>query len=207
VEPRHEHRIVAKHVLRYICGMLNYGLRYTSSSDIQLHGFTYSDWAWSAEDRRSTSWMFFSLGSAMISWASRKHKFVSLNIEKLGYIAACEACIEAVWLRKMIFGLFDQVPYSTIIYCDNQSCIRISEHPVFHDQSKHIEIKYYFIHDKFQEGEVKPLYICIDEQVADILTKPLSRIKFAYLQDKMVLMERTPLVEREEMAPRVGRDH
>jgi hypothetical protein len=48
VEPRHEHWIVAKHVLRYIRGMLNYGLRYTSSSDIQLHGFTDSEWAGSA---------------------------------------------------------------------------------------------------------------------------------------------------------------
>jgi hypothetical protein len=48
----------------------------------------------------------------------------------------------------MISGLFDQVLDSTIIYYDNQSCIRLSEHPVFHEQSKHIEIKYYFIQDK-----------------------------------------------------------
>jgi hypothetical protein len=79
VEPKHEHWIVAKHVLRYIRGTLNYGLRYTSSSDIQLHGFTDSDWAVSAEDRRSTSGMCFSLGSAMISWVSRKHKSVTLS--------------------------------------------------------------------------------------------------------------------------------
>jgi hypothetical protein len=54
---------------------------------------------------------------------------------------------------------------------------------------------------------VKLQYISTDEQVADILTKPLSRIKFAYLRDKMGLVEITPLVEREEMAPRVGREH
>jgi hypothetical protein len=72
VEPRQEHWIVAKHVLRYIHGTINYGLRYTTSSDIQLHGFTDSDWARSAEDRKSTSGMCFILGSAMISWGSRK---------------------------------------------------------------------------------------------------------------------------------------
>jgi hypothetical protein len=155
VEPRHEHWIATKHVLRYIRGMLNYGLRYTSSSDIQLHGFTYSDWAGSAEDIRSTSGMCFSLGSTMISWSNRKHKSVALSTAEAEYITACEACTEAVWLRKMIFGLFDQVPNSIVIYCDNQSCIRLSEHPVFHDRSKHIEIKYYFIRDKVQEGEVK----------------------------------------------------
>jgi hypothetical protein len=54
---------------------------------------------------------------------------------------------------------------------------------------------------------VKLQYISTDEQVADILTKPLSRIKFVYLRDKMGLVEKTPLDEREEMAPQVGREH
>jgi hypothetical protein len=155
VEPRHEHWIATKHVLRYICGTLNYGLRYTASSDIQLHGFTDSDWAGSAEDRRSTSRTCFSLVSAMISWGSRKQKYVALSTAKAEYITACEACTKAVWLRKLISRLFDQVPNSTIIHCDNHSCIRLSEHPMFHERSKHIE---------FQEGEVKLQYIQMSRQ-------------------------------------------
>jgi hypothetical protein len=115
VEPIHEHWIATKHVLRYIRGTLNYGLRYTASNDIKLHGFTDSDWAGSAEDRRSTSGMCFILGSAMISWGSRKQKSVALSTAEAKYIAACEACTEVVWLRKMIFGLFDHVPDLTII--------------------------------------------------------------------------------------------
>jgi hypothetical protein len=107
----------------------------------------------------------------------------------------------------MISRLFEQVPNLTVIYCDNQICMRLSEYLVFHDQSKHIEIKYYFIHNKFQEGEVKLQYISTDEHVVDILTKPLSRIKFEYLRDKMGLVEITPLDEREEMDPQVGREH
>jgi hypothetical protein len=155
VEPRHEHWIAAKHVLRFIRGTIHYGLRYTASSDIQLHGFTDSDWAGSAEDRKSTLGMCFSLGFAMISWGSRKQKFVTLSTTEAEYIAACGACTKAIWLRKIISYLFDQVPDSTIIHCDNHSCIRLSEHLVFHEWSKHIEIKYYFIRDKVQEGEVK----------------------------------------------------
>jgi hypothetical protein len=85
--------------------------------------------------------------------------------------------------------------------------MKLSKHLVFHDRSKHIEIKYYFIHYKFQEGEVKLQYISTDEKVADILTKPLSRINFVYLRDKMGPVEITPLVEREEMGPQVGREH
>jgi hypothetical protein len=137
----------------------------------------------------------------MISWGTRKHKFVALSIAKAEYIASCEACTEVVWLRNLISILFDQVLDSTIIYCDNQSCIRLSEHRVFHERSKHIEIKYYFIRDKVQEGEVKLQYISTDEQTTNILTKPLSRIKFSYLRDEMGIVEITPLAEREEMAP------
>jgi hypothetical protein len=159
VEPRHEHWIAAKHVLRYIRGTINYGLRYTTSSDIQLHGFTDSDWAGSAEDRKSTAGMCFSLGSAMISWGSRKQTPVTLSTTKAEYIAACEACTEAIWLRKLNSELFDQILESTITNCDNQSCIRLPEHPVFHERSKHIDFKYYFIRDKVQEGEVKLLEI------------------------------------------------
>jgi hypothetical protein len=79
VEPKHEHWIAAKHVLRYIRGTINYGLRYTTSSDIQLHGFTDSDWGGSAEDRKITSGMCLILGFSMIYWGSRKHKSVALR--------------------------------------------------------------------------------------------------------------------------------
>jgi hypothetical protein len=138
--------------------------------------------------------------------ARRKQKSISLSTAEAGYIAACDACTEDVWLRKLVSGLFDQVLDSTVIYCDNQRCVKLSENPVFHDRSKHIEIKYYFICDKVQKGEVILQYISIDEQTVDILTKPLSKIKFAYLRDKLGLVEIAPLVEREEMTSSVGRE-
>jgi hypothetical protein len=76
VEPIHEHWITAKHILRYLRGTITYGLRYASNNDVQLHGFIDSYWVGSADDRKSTSGinygMCFSMGSTMISWASRK---------------------------------------------------------------------------------------------------------------------------------------
>jgi hypothetical protein len=132
----------------------------------------------------------------MISWASRKQKFVAHNTVEAEYIAACDACTKAVWLCKLISGLFDQVLDTPAIYCDNQSCVKLSENFMFHDRSKHIEIKYYFIHDKIEKGEVILQYISTNEKTTDILTKPLSKMKFAYLSDKLGLMEITPLIER-----------
>jgi hypothetical protein len=69
--------------------------------------------------------------------------------------------------------------------CDNQSCIKLSENPVFHDRSKHIEIRYHYIRDMVQKGEVRLQYVATDEQVVDVLTKSLSRMKFEYFRDKL----------------------
>jgi hypothetical protein len=108
--------------------------------------------------------------------------------------------------RKLVSGLFEQMLYLTVIYCDYQSCVKLSENLVFHDMSKHIEIKYYFLCDKIQRGEVILHHISIDEQTIDILTKHLSKRKFAYLRDKLGLVEISPLVEREEMTSLVERE-
>jgi hypothetical protein len=72
VKPRQEHWVPTKHILRYLHGMIMYGLRYASNIEVKLHGFSDSDWAGSSEDRKSTYGLCFNLGSSIISWASRK---------------------------------------------------------------------------------------------------------------------------------------
>jgi hypothetical protein len=121
----------------------------------------------------------------MISWQSRKQSSISLSIAEAEYIAACSASCEAIWLRKLLTGLFDLEMKATVILCDNQSCIKMTENPVFHYRSKHIEIRYHFICDKAQRGALKLQYISTDEQVADVLTKPLSHVKFEHFRDKL----------------------
>jgi hypothetical protein len=86
----------------------------------------------------------------MISWISKKQKSMELNTAEAEYIVACDACTEAVWLCKLISGIFDQVSNSTMILCDNQSCVNISENMVFDGYIKYIDIdiKYYYIRDR-----------------------------------------------------------
>ena len=102
VNPKHIHLIGAKHVMRYLKGTLDYELKYTSDNEISLYGFTNSDWAGNARDRKSTSGGFFSLGSGMISWFSRNHTSIALSMVEFEYIPTCSACSEVVWLRKML---------------------------------------------------------------------------------------------------------
>jgi hypothetical protein len=97
----------------------------------------------------------------------------------------------------MLVGLFGQEMPSTIIHYDNQSCIKLSENLVFHDRSKHIEIRYHFIRNWVQRGASQLQYVSTDDQVADILTKALPRGKHVYFRDKMGLVRNTFLGKRE----------
>ena len=114
---------------------------------MRLAGYTDSNWAGCASDKKSTSGCCFGLGLVVVSWFSRKQQSVALSSAEAEYMAASLASCEAIWLRKMLFGLFGQALRPSVIYCDNQSCIKLTENPVFHDRSKHIGIKYHFIRD------------------------------------------------------------
>ena len=78
---------------------------------------------------------------------------------------------------------------TTVILCDNQSGIQFSENPVFHDRSKHIDIRYHFIWDMVQRGAVRLDHIGTDEQVTDILTKPLGKVKFLIFHENIGIVE------------------
>jgi hypothetical protein len=112
-------------------------------------------------------------------------------------MAASQASCESLCLRKMLIGLFGVQLRPTVIYCDNQSCIKISENPVFHDRSKDIDIRHHFIRDYVQRGAVELQYISTEEQVADILTKALSMGKFVFFRDKLGVVSNTFLGMRE----------
>ena len=118
-DPRHVHWVAAKHVLRYLRGTIGYGLRYTSVEGVRLSGYIDSDWADSAVDQKSTSGYCFSMGSTMISWSSRKQSYVALSTVEAEYIAASDASKEAIWLCKLLAGLFRDVLEMTVIHCYN----------------------------------------------------------------------------------------
>eukprot|EP00253_Pinus_taeda_P035120 PITA_35120 len=160
VEPHQTHWIGAKNLLRYLHGTITHGLRYTAG-DVRLLGYTDANWAGSVVDRKSTFGCCFSFGSASISWMSRKRESVALSTAGAEYIA--------------VYGLLG---------------IRLSENPVFHDRSKHIDIRYHYIRDMVQRGAIRLQHIGTDEQVTDILTKPLGKVKFLTFRERPSVVQR-----------------
>jgi hypothetical protein len=151
----------------------------------------------STVDQKSTSRYCFSLGSTMISLSSKKQGFIAQSTAEEKYIAASAASREAVWLRKLLLDLFSAELQPIVIHCDNQSCIKLSDNPVFHDRSKHIEMRYHYVRDMVQKNILSIQCVPTMKQTADILTKPLSLTKFVYFRDKLGVAENASLAERE----------
>jgi hypothetical protein len=91
----------------------------------------------------------------MISWSSRKQGSIAQSTVEVEYIVASDDSKEAVWLKKLVSGLFGDKLKTTVVHYDNQSCIKLTENPVFHDMSKHIYMRYHYIRDLVQRKIVK----------------------------------------------------
>ena len=110
---------------------------------MKLQGFTDAYWEGIPSDMKSTLGRIFGIRSVIVSWYIRKQRSVVLNSADAEYMAYSQANCEAISMRKILVGLFGQQMDPTMIYCDNQSCIKLSENPNFHDWSKNIDISYH----------------------------------------------------------------
>ncbi|KAL4018293.1 hypothetical protein IC575_021884 [Cucumis melo] len=172
--PTTTHLKVAKRILRYLRGTLDYGLFYSSSKEFKLEGYCDNDWAGDTNDRKSTSGYVFFIGNTAFTWSSKKQPIVTLSTCEAEYVAAASCVCHAVWLRNLLktVGILQEDP--TVIHIDNKSTIALAKNPVFHDRSKHIDTRFHFIRDCISRKEVQVEYVNTEDQIADIFTKPLK---------------------------------
>ena len=139
---------------------------------VQLVGYTDADWAGNVADRRSTFGYAFSLRCA--AWSSKKQPTVALSSTEAEYRGAAIVTCKAIWLKRLLKDLQEEVSDPTTIYCDNLNSIKLAKNPVFHAGTKHIEVHYHFVRERVLSGEVELQYVPTDWQTADIFTKPLG---------------------------------
>lgn len=172
-----EHWMAAKRVLRYLKGTADHGILFQKTGK-PLHGYADADWASCAEDRRSYSGYFFTLGGAAITWEARKQRTVALSSVEAEYLALGEATKEAIYLRQMLTELKLSQPKSAIkIYNDNQGAQQLAKNSVHHSRTKHIDVRHHFIRNCVAEDIVELGYIPTANMPADVLTKGLPRMK------------------------------
>jgi len=197
--PRQSHLQAAKRILRYIKGTQSDGIFYSCTNNVELVGYTDSDWAGDIEKRKSTSGYVFHLGTGIFSWSSKKQQVVALSTAEAEYIAAGSTATQAVWLRRILSVLQHKQEGPTKILCDSKSAIALSKNPVFHGRSKHIDIKFHFIRDLVNDKEIELEFVRSEDQVADIFTKPLKAELFLKMKRLMGMMKFEDLGLREAM--------
>jgi hypothetical protein len=160
------------------------GLWYPRESEFKLIGYSDADFAGCKIDRKSTSGSCQFLGDRLVSWYSKKQKSISTSTAEAEYIAAGSCCAQILWMKNQLldYGLrYSKIP----IYCDNQSAIAMTGNPVQHSMTKHISIRYHFIREHVEEGNIELHFVSTDQQLADIFTKPLSEATFTRLVNEL----------------------
>ncbi|KAD7117504.1 hypothetical protein E3N88_04772 [Mikania micrantha] len=187
--PSKIHMGVVRRILRYIAGTTQYGLWYDQGNELKLIGYTDSDWAGCVDDRKSFSANIFMLGNGAVSWSSRKQPSVALSSSEAEYIAATSAACQGIWLRRILDDLGLNQSEPTMVCCDNKSAINLSRNPIMHSRSKHIELKHHFIRDLVKQGIIALEFCCTEDQLADFLTKSVTREKFVYFRHHVGMHE------------------
>jgi hypothetical protein len=96
-------------------------------------------------------------------------------------MVATEAAKQALWLRTLLSELVGAKPKEVVLYVDNNSAIALMKNHVFHGHSKHIDIRYHFIRECVERGQILVKRVCINEQRADAMMKSLPAVKLAVM--------------------------
>ena len=153
---------------------------------MQLTVFSDADMVGDIDGRRSTSGVLIFLQSAPISWLSLKQKVVALSTCEAKYVAvaATMAC-QAMGLHRLLGELTGVEAHPLALMVDNQPAIALVKNPVLHDRSKHIDVNFHFLRDCVDGGQIIIEFIETGLQLADVLTKPLGRLRLTELK-KMI---------------------
>ena len=179
-----EHWEAGKNILRYLKGTMDMGIVYRKDDNLDLVGYSDSDFAGDKCDRKSTSGFAFFLGNGLVTWSSQKQPIVSCSSTEAEYIALANAAREAVWLNSHLDELKIQTSQVTI-KVDNQSAIKLASNAEFHKRSKHIDVKYHYTRQLVSQKKISIGYVPTTEQKADIFTKPLLKGKHQDMIEKL----------------------
>ncbi|PHT61425.1 hypothetical protein T459_34721 [Capsicum annuum] len=122
------------------------------------------------------------LSSGAVSWLSKKQPIVTLSTTEAEFVVATACASQAIWLRNVLTGLNFKQQEATTIYCDNSSAIKLSRNPVFHERSKHIDVRFHFLRDLTEDGVIDFVYCKSEDQITDIFTKSLKHASFVKLR-------------------------
>ena len=173
--PGLDHWRAAKKALRYLQGTKDYMLTYRRSDQLEVIGYSDSDFAGCSDTRKSTLGYVFLLAEEAISYRRAKQSLIATSTTEAEFVSCFEATTQAIWLRSFIYGLeiVDSISRPPKIYCDNSAAVFLAKNNKSGSRSKHIDIKYLAIREHVNSQKVVIQHINTKVMIADPLTKGL----------------------------------
>ncbi|KAJ0625451.1 putative RNA-directed DNA polymerase [Helianthus annuus] len=196
-QPQIAHMGAVCRIMRYLKGTIGHGVLFKSNGHLKIQGYTDADWAGDKGDRRSTSGYFTLVGGNLVTWRSKKQKVVALSSAEAEFRGIARGLTEILWIRKLLTEVGFPPTEPTRIMCDNKAAIQISENPVQHDRTKHVEVDRHFIKEKLESGILELPFVRSEDQLADILTKAVNERIFSKCLNKLSIGDPTTQLEGE----------
>jgi len=197
--PTRRHMVMAERVLRYLAGTKEVGLvfgahngamvgesRGWTNLQVDVCAFADADWANDKGDRRSITGWVAKLNGDTISWSSKKQRTVALSTCEAELYAEAAAIQEVLWMRGILKELGLRTTTGSVVHGDNQSAIAVSKNGVKGERTKHVDIKYHFVTETVERGEVQLKWVPTTEQQADIFTKALAAPVFEHFRKQLM---------------------
>ena len=127
------------------------------------------------------------MGTGAISWGSRLQSIATLSTSEAEYVSAVSAGQEMVWLRNLLSEFDYDFSSASTLFVDNQSAISVANNPEHHGRMKHLDLRFYWLRDMVELGLIQVKHIRTDQMPADILTKPLGRLKVVEMRSMLGL--------------------
>lgn len=171
-----------KRVIRYLKGTRESHLKLGADRSNKIVVYSDANWAEDRSDRKSNSGYLIQLNGGAISWCCKKQNLVTLSSCEAEFVALCETAKELIWIRNLA-GDFDIKIDGTIhIQTDSQSAMAIAESHKLNNRTKHIDLRFHFIKDMIEQKEIKLIYVTTENNLADMLTKPLGAVRLKFLR-------------------------
>jgi len=178
-----------KQILKYVKGTLDLGIVFENTNILEncekLVCYVDSDYAGDTETRKSTTEFVIYYSNGPISWSSKKQLIVALFSTEAEFIAAAHCVKKLMYLQTLLEELTGNTVRAEI-NIDNQSTLQIIKNGTGNKRSKHIDVRYHYLNEKYVEGMIELKYCPTEEQIADVFTKPLNRVKFEKFRNKIV---------------------
>lgn len=175
-KPSTEHWKAISKVFGYLKKTINFGLFYSDYPAV-LEGYSDASWITSLSDNKSTSGWIFTIGGGAISWASKKQTCISHSTMEAEFIALAATGKEAEWLRDLLLDikLWPQHITAISVYCDSESTMSRAYNKVYNGKSRHISLRHEYVRQLIRDGVMTVTYVKSCDNLADPLTKGLSK--------------------------------